>query len=146
MNLPASPSFEVPTGLRRRRPRRRAAVSLTPLIDVVFILLVFFMLASSFIDWRSVELGAAGAARGGGIEGAMLVDLRPDDLRLAGEPMSLAQLAERLAARLETHPEQRIIVRPRDGADMQRLADLLDRLEAVGARDVLLSDPRSGAR
>ncbi len=29
--------------------RRRSLISLTPLIDVVFILLVFFMLASSFL-------------------------------------------------------------------------------------------------
>ena len=36
--------------------RRRNLISLTPLIDVVFILLVFFMLASSFLDWRSITL------------------------------------------------------------------------------------------
>ena len=30
-------------------------ISLTPLIDVVFILLIFFMLASSFLDWRAVD-------------------------------------------------------------------------------------------
>ena len=36
--------------------RRKHAISLTPLIDVVFILLVFFMLATSFTDWRAVTL------------------------------------------------------------------------------------------
>ncbi len=36
--------------------RRRIPISLTPLIDVVFILLVFFMLASSFQKTRSIEL------------------------------------------------------------------------------------------
>ncbi len=36
--------------------RGRARISLTPLIDVVFILLVFFMLASNFQQKRSVEL------------------------------------------------------------------------------------------
>jgi biopolymer transport protein ExbD len=37
-------------------PHRRL-ISLTPLIDVVFILLVFFMLASSLIKWQAVEMG-----------------------------------------------------------------------------------------
>ncbi|MEM6945656.1 MAG: biopolymer transporter ExbD, partial [Pseudomonadota bacterium] len=37
------------------RPRKRLRISITPLIDVVFILLVFFMLASSFLDWRSIR-------------------------------------------------------------------------------------------
>lgn len=32
-------------------------VSLTPLIDVVFILLLFFMLTSSFSQFRQIELG-----------------------------------------------------------------------------------------
>ena len=47
--------------------KKRPLISLTPLIDVVFILLVFFMLASSFLDWRSIDLStpaAAEAARG----------------------------------------------------------------------------------
>ena len=38
------------------RPRRAARIGLTPLIDVVFILLVFFMLASSFLEWRALEI------------------------------------------------------------------------------------------
>ena len=33
-----------------RRPRRRATIELTPLIDVVFQLLVFFLLTSSFVQ------------------------------------------------------------------------------------------------
>jgi len=36
--------------------RRKLAISLTPLIDVVFILLIFFMLASSFAKNKSLEL------------------------------------------------------------------------------------------
>ena len=42
----------------QRASRRRALIGLTPLIDVVFILLVFFMLASSFLDWRAIDLTA----------------------------------------------------------------------------------------
>jgi len=41
-----------------KRSRRKNPISLTPLIDVVFILLVFFMLASSFEKTRTVELQA----------------------------------------------------------------------------------------
>ncbi|MEM8710152.1 MAG: biopolymer transporter ExbD, partial [Planctomycetota bacterium] len=33
-----------------RRPRRRSTIELTPLIDVVFQLLVFFLLTSSFVQ------------------------------------------------------------------------------------------------
>ncbi len=40
---------------------RRQALSLTPLIDVVFLLLVFFMLASTFVRFSTVKIETAGA-------------------------------------------------------------------------------------
>lgn len=118
--------------------RRRAVVSLTPLIDVVFILLVFFMLASSFIDWRAIDLGASGTSRGGGIEGSMLIDLGPEQLRLSGETLDLDAFATRVAARLAEKPDQKFVIRPVDGADVQRLIAVLDRPEAAGATRVEL--------
>ena len=42
--------------LTRSRRRHGLAIGLTPLIDVVFILLLFFMLASSLADWRVLEV------------------------------------------------------------------------------------------
>ena len=42
------------------KPRRRRMLNLTPLIDVVFLLLVFFMLASTFLKFGTVKLETAG--------------------------------------------------------------------------------------
>jgi len=127
----------------RNRPRRRAQVSLTPLIDVVFILLVFFMLASSFVEWRSLTLSAAGA--GGAapeMEGAALVDVGSGGaLRLAGAATGETALMTRLAA----DPDRRVLLRPIGGVAMQPVVDLLDRLETAGASRVsLLPGPEGG--
>ena len=46
------------------RIRVKRSISLTPLIDVVFLLLVFFMLASTFLKFGTVKLETAGAAGG----------------------------------------------------------------------------------
>lgn len=37
---------------------KRRVISLTPLIDVVFILLLFFMLSSGFTHWRQLDITA----------------------------------------------------------------------------------------
>ncbi|MEM0942374.1 MAG: biopolymer transporter ExbD [Pseudomonadota bacterium] len=112
---------------------------MTPLIDVVFILLVFFMLASSFLDWRSIKLASAGqAAGGGGVEGALLVELTPQGVRLSGERLSETELATRLSARLAESPEQRLLLRPAPGVEMQGMVQLMDLLAAAGARDIAL--------
>jgi biopolymer transport protein ExbD len=109
-------------------------VNLTPLIDVVFILLVFFMLASSFTDWRSIRLttAEAGGAAAPGMVGAMLVEVRPEGFRLSGQTMAPNALVARLAARRETHPDTRVLVRPAGGVAMQRVVEVLDRLAAAG--------------
>lgn len=125
--------------------RRRALIGLTPLIDVVFILLVFFMLASSFLDWRAIELTAPSEASGGAAsEGALLVEVRRDGLRVGAERLSLEALAERVAAQLLEAPDRRILVRPDPAVPLQRAIEVLDRLSAAGAsRLSLIRRPES---
>ena len=128
-----------PRRLPSRPARRRPMISLTPLIDVVFILLVFFMLASSFLDWRAIDLGAPVRAAGNASsEGALLVEIRPDGLRLSAEPLALDVLARRVGERLAVKPEQRVLIKPSKGIPLQRTVDVLDRLKAVGVSDMSL--------
>lgn len=125
-------------------PRRRQIISLTPLIDVVFILLVFFMLASSFLDWRSIELNTPGSSQGGErLEGTLLIDIRPDGLRLSGETLSPEALIQRINDLMVKNPDRRILVRPSDGVVMQDTVTLLDSLAAAGVSDLsLITSPR----
>jgi biopolymer transport protein ExbD len=119
------------------RGGRRSLIGLTPLVDVVFILLVFFMLASSFLDWRTIELNvpAAGAAAGGE---ALVVEVSTDGLMVAGEPVTLDQIAARLGDAVAAGLDRQVVLRPVGGASLQRLVLVLDRLTAAGAADVSL--------
>lgn len=120
-------------------PRRRQIISLTPLIDVVFILLVFFMLTSSFLDWRSIELNTPGSSRGGErLEGTLLIDIRQDGLRLSGETLSPEVLFQRITDLLAKKPDRRILIRPAEGVVMQETVWLLDNLAAAGVTDLSL--------
>ena len=120
--------------------RKRPLISLTPLIDVVFILLIFFMLASSFLDWRAIDLDApvqaSGAAASG--DGALLIEIEPDGLRLGAEPVTLDALAGRVGERLSVKPDRRVLIKPSEGVPLQRTVDVLDRMEAIGVADMSL--------
>ena len=119
-------------------------IGLTPLIDVVFILLVFFMLASSFRDWRAIELAAPapGGRSGAPMEGALLVEVRPDGLRLSAEPVSLDVLAARVARRVIGQPDVRVLVKPQRGVVLQETVGVLDALAAAGVAELsLVRDP-----
>lgn len=118
------------------RPRRRL-VSLTPMIDVVFLILVFFMLASKFTTERALPISAAGTALSQWEGAPRLIEITPQRISYNGQPVALDQLAQTLTAR-GVQPEQAVLVRPGDGADIQRLTDLLDTLRAAGFRNAVL--------
>lgn len=139
MSLSTSAQPQLASNFRAKTVRRRALISLTPLIDVVFILLVFFMLASSFLDWRAIDLTAPAKASGAGrMEGALLVEIRSDGLRLAGEALQERALLQRVTSRLLEKPGQKVLVRPAAGVALQDAIRLLDGLAAAGATDLSL--------
>ena len=131
---------------RRRSPT--VSVDLTPLIDVVFILLVFFMLASSFLDWRAIELQApATAGTEGGQTGALLLRVGADGgLDLNGRPVAEPALADRLRRAAAERPDARLLIQPADGVAMQRAIALLDQARRAGLSRVQLIRGAGGAR
>lgn len=130
-----------------RRRRRALPIGLTPLIDVVFILLVFFMLATSLLHWRSLELNVSARAAGtASMEGALVVEIRRDGVRLSGEEIPTGALATRIGEHLARRPRQRILVKPAPGVTLQEAVQVLDSLTAAGARDVSLVQGAAGER
>lgn len=118
--------------------RRRAVISLTPLIDVVFILLVFFMLASSFMEWRTLDLNAARAGGAGDMQGALLLEIRKEGIRLSGREINPSALAGALHPYFVSDPDQRVLVKPADGVPLQAAIDTLDQIAAAGGRNATL--------
>lgn len=127
----------------QQRPTGRL-ISLTPLIDVVFILLVFFMLASSFLDWRSINLTvSSGVGAATSDQRAILISLKSDGSIVVGSrPVSKQALRPVMTAKLAEDREQRVVIRSDDGVPLQRAVNTLDLLRTIGATNVSLSRNR----
>ena len=119
-------------------------ISLTPLIDVVFILLVFFMLASSFLDWRSIDLKvSSGAGAATSTERAIVIDLRADgSLTVGTDAVSDRALRGVLKTKLTGKSDQRVIIRSETGVKLQRAVDILDLVRGLGVANVSLARKR----
>jgi len=109
--------------------RTSARISLTPLIDVVFLLLVFFMLASTFLKFNYLPLTAGGKGAGAPSLGeTVIVRVQPGGaLDVNGEPVS----AKALPAQLDAWAERgvkRAVLRVSAGA---QTGDLVHALEAA---------------
>ena len=117
-------------------PRARRKPALTPLIDVVFLLLVFFMLAAQF--GHEGALGLAGAGASGDYTGPpRLVTILPEGLLLNGVVESEHSLANALTGLIET-PADTVVLQARDGASVQRLADIAATLSEAGFTQLVL--------
>lgn len=113
--------------------RRRRAIGLTPLIDVVFILLLFFMLASQFHQWRAVTISATGTPGAGEAVPTVLVRVHGDgNLDLNGEPIATWALTARLRQALAREPKLSVQIESADEVPLQTLVTLFDQLHAAG--------------
>lgn len=79
--------------MRRRRQRRTADIDITPLIDVLFMLIIFFVLMASFIQGSiEVALPLGGGAPISG--GAIVVTVEKNgDILWNGHPAGTADIA-----------------------------------------------------
>ncbi|MEO1276015.1 MAG: biopolymer transporter ExbD [Pseudomonadota bacterium] len=111
-----------------RWPRRP---SLTPLVDVVFLLLVFFMLAARFGTEVAVPIGAAA----GGVEAwegpPRLVTVGPGTVRLNGQSIAAPALASALAPLMPTLSAP-VILRAEGDARLQDVLTVASGLRAAG--------------
>ncbi|MDJ1017635.1 MAG: biopolymer transporter ExbD [Paracoccaceae bacterium] len=111
---------------------------MTSLIDVIFLLLLFFMLSSTFSKFGEVEL-RVGSGVGGDVQLDDMVFVRLEEERLSlngvplGMPLLVAQLSQQAA--------QTVVVSVRPSVTAQRMTDLLVALRAATeARVILLGD------
>ncbi len=126
-------------------PRRRHTISLTPLIDVVFILLVFFMLATSFTDWRPIGLatGTSAATPGQTPPAVVHVDIE-GNLRYQHKIMPAADLAASLKGARERNEISAVIVQPDADANLEVTVGALDTLSGAGVSPMSLATGASG--
>ena len=123
--------------------RRRRVISLTPLVDVVLILLVFYMLASSYLGLKELPLttpAPQGQQTTG--QGALLVRLYDDgQVDLGGLALPREELLNIVRKRLVRQPDQGVLLQPQGETNVQTLVGLLDELRALGAYNVVLGEP-----
>ncbi|MCR9157564.1 MAG: biopolymer transporter ExbD [Rhodobacteraceae bacterium] len=108
---------------------RRRRIGLTPMIDVVFLLLVFFMLAARFGVTDAIPVTLSGGATQSYDGPPRLVTVLPDGLRVNG--IDTTDPVDALTPLMGTDSDI-IILRAGDGASVQTLLDAMGTLRAAG--------------
>jgi len=122
------------------RPKRML-ISLTSLIDVVFILLIFFMLASSFMKWQFFELAI------GESEPLVLNSDEQSLVRIEGEgryllndaEMALPAIVAQVQRRIRSNAAHPVLVQPVGDLPLQQLTIVLEALDDVAKKNVSIT-------
>lgn len=119
---------------------RRRKLSLTSLIDVIFLLLLFFMLSSTFSHYSEVELATSGAGAAPAPDTRpIFVRLRADSLRVNAREVDVAGLPGAVTPLMDG--EARALVSTGADVTAQRLTDLLLALRAIPRLSVQVLAP-----
>jgi len=117
--------------------KRKNGISLTPLIDVVFILLLFFMLATNFEKPAGIELSVPSTAPGTSNEPTQSIRIAKNGtLSLDGLAVAESVLLEKLTLTAATNENMVVIVSTDDGVSLQELVTVLDLIGQSGLRSV----------
>ncbi len=119
----------------------RRTTSLTALVDVVFLLLLFFMLASTFSRYSEIDVALGGSGRPGTaapeVANVLLTVDAEGRYAVNGIAVETGGLATALRD-LGGPQTQRILLRPASGATTQHIVTALEIARGAAAGDVVL--------
>lgn len=123
-------------------------IDLTPMLDVVFIMLIFFIVTTSFVKEAGIQVSRPSAASAEKKEranilvaisgtGEIWIDKRRVDVR------SVRANIERLHAE---SPEGQVVIQADKGSNTGTLVKVMDQIRMAGVQDISLSaTPGSGS-
>lgn len=116
-------------------------IDLTPMLDVVFIMLIFFIVTSSFVKESGIEINRPDAKSAAKVKkGNILVAIRPNgeiwiDKRVV-DLRSVRANIERLHAEM---PQSQVVVQADNDAKTGELIQVIDQIKLAGIKAVSVS-------
>lgn len=133
----------------RRRPTSDVRVDITPMVDVVFLMLIFFMISTTFIETPGIDIQLPEAS-------AQALDREPQEIKIylsrEGDiyvddvPMTLAALRQKLHEYGPSAAQTTFLLLADREARHGRVVELMDMARAAGFRRLAIATEEGQAR
>ena len=123
-------------------------ISLTPIIDVVFILLIFFMLATNFQSFNKTEIKISNetASISQSDKKIFLIEFNKNsEFKLNGTTASLDSIKSDIISSKNNGDDFVVITKPLEGADVQLILSVLANLKSSNIENVTLGISKDNA-
>ncbi len=130
----------------RQRESTDQEINMSPLIDMVFILLIFFMVSATFVKDMDLEIQrpkAQSATPSSTKAVRVYIDARGDTF-LDNQPVRSWVIQSRLREILRLNGESTVLVITDDNVPASKLIEVVDQCRLAGAADVGVVTEREG--
>lgn len=126
---------------RRLEEEREEEINITPMLDIVFILLIFFIVTTSFvkepgIDPRRPEAETAETRERGNI---LIAISSTDTIWMNKRQVEMTDVRQLMEAAVAENPESNVIIVADEQASTGAVIDLMDRVRLAGISSVALA-------
>jgi biopolymer transport protein ExbD len=131
----------------RRNSSGEDGIDISPLIDVVFILLIFFMVSTTFVKDAQLELQrpSAQSAEAADTKSVRISIDRQGAVYLGEEAIRLWMLQSRVREQLRASSQSSVLVIADRSTPTELLIDVVDQCRMGGAKDVgVITDKENG--
>ncbi len=127
----------------RFRPRKsqEIGVDMSPLIDMVFILLIFFMVSSTFVKDMKLDLnrpGASSASKASSKVIRVYID-NAGETYVDNQPVKVWAIQGKVRDMLRASAERSVLVVTDDSIQVDKLIEVVDQCRMAGAKDVAVA-------
>ena len=125
---------------RRRHIEDEAEINITPMLDIVFIMLIFFIVTTSFVKEKGLEVSRPSNTPPKEIQkdkGPIVVKIDSSSLiSIKGRIMEQRAVQANLEREKAEKPDSPLIIAAHPEADTESLVSILDAASAVGIESV----------
>ena len=122
--------------------KKSARFDLTPLIDVVFLLLIFFMLTTTFVNLESrvkVNLPSGDFAAAESSENIIVTITENNTIYLNGKLIDPLKLTESVAAEIKEEPERTVVLEADTNVLHGKVIRVMDLIKKGGAERIAIA-------
>ena len=127
--------------LYQKEEKELISINITPLIDIVFLLLVFFMLATSFIQKSTIEVNLSG-------EKTIEVDNKKNNvvlilnkkglIYLNNKLINISNIKNEISNIVKKNPKYNILIKSHKKIPVQKVIRLIEEVRLAGTDDIKL--------
>jgi biopolymer transport protein ExbD len=125
----------------RKKHKRSLLLNVTSLIDVLFLLLIFFMISTTFLSTPAIKLELPKAQHADPVRQEPLVVYvdAAGNIYLNDEPMDMGFLAAALKGKLAQNDDKAVILKADSRVSHGAVVEVMDIIKGAGARRLRVS-------